>query len=77
MMEHPIRVFTALCHQKMEVGVEIDLGSECLDRGHNPRSKLCAGGCLEVFEEGIDKPPGKDPPEAGACSGRRCAVLIS
>jgi len=31
MMDPPIRVFTALCHQKMEVDVEIYLGSEGLD----------------------------------------------
>jgi len=53
-MEPPLRVFTALCHQKMEVGVGIYLGSEGLDGGHNTRSKLCADCYLEVFEEGLD-----------------------
>jgi hypothetical protein len=61
MMEPPLRVFTSLCHQKMEVGVEIYLLSEGLDGGHNTRKKLCAGGCLEVFEEGMDSCLAKIP----------------
>ena len=36
------------------MAMQIDLGSEGLDRGHNPGSKLCARDSLEVFEEGID-----------------------
>ena len=45
----------------MEVGVEIYLLSEGLDGGHNTRKKLCAGGCLEVFEEGMDSCLAKIP----------------
>jgi len=51
MMEAALLVFSSLTHQEMDVGMEIDALAEGLDAGHNPRHKLCASRCLEVFEE--------------------------
>jgi hypothetical protein len=54
MMKPPLRVFTSLGHQAVEVRMQIYLLSKGLDRGHNPRSKLCAGCGLKVFEKCLD-----------------------
>jgi len=53
MMEPSLGVFTALDHQEVEVGVEIDFLFKGLDGGHDPR-ELSVGCGLEVFEEDID-----------------------
>jgi len=45
--------------------MKIDAIAKGLDAGHHTRKKLCAGRCLEVFEESL---PGKDLPEAGVCT---------
>jgi hypothetical protein len=37
------------------MGMEIDAVAEGLDAGHNPRHKLCASDCLEVFVFSIQK----------------------
>jgi len=54
MMKPPLRIFTALCYQAVEVRMKIYLLSKCLDDGHHPGSKLSAGCDLEVFEESLD-----------------------
>jgi hypothetical protein len=54
MMESAIIVLSSLTHQAVCMGMEIDAVAEGLDAGHNPRHKLCASDCLEVFEEGLD-----------------------
>jgi len=48
-MKRPLRVFTSLCHQEMDMGVEINFLSKCLDDGHHAWSKLGAGCSLEIF----------------------------
>ncbi|MFP4083199.1 MAG: hypothetical protein ACLFVG_10675 [Candidatus Aminicenantes bacterium] len=54
MMKYPLLILAAIGHQEVEMDVEIDLLREGLDLSYYPWSKLCASGCLEVFEEGID-----------------------
>jgi len=53
-MESAILVLSSLTHQTVGMRVEIDAVAEGLDAGHNPRHKLFASRCLEVFEEGLD-----------------------
>jgi len=36
------------------MGVKIDAVAKGLDAGHNPRHKLFASDCLELFEEGLE-----------------------
>jgi len=54
MMKYPVRVLASLGHQEMEMSVKINPISCSLNDGHNPRSKLCAGCGLEVFEKCLD-----------------------
>jgi hypothetical protein len=39
--------------------MKIDAIAKGLDAGHHTRKKLCAGRCLEVFEESLDGCPAK------------------
>jgi len=53
-MEHPGLVHSSLGHQEMEMGVEIDPGSEGLDGGDDSGHQLTSRDSCEIADEGAE-----------------------
>lgn len=67
-MEDPGLIHPAFGHQEMEVQVEIDPGSKCLNGGDDPGPKLAARDSLKITGQAVEGAAAELPPGAGGCA---------